>query len=118
MLCQIKFTPQPKARAYPGEVRRKTIQLYVDGMSLNRIARHLGIHHCTVSLWVKAKAAQLADLPLPAEVKEAEMEEVFTFIGKKKPDLRDHHGGSGHVLLFGLPSRLAENASSYRGDGG
>jgi len=28
-------------------------------MNLRRIARHLGIHHCTVSLWVDASAATL-----------------------------------------------------------
>ena len=43
MFCQIKHTPEPKAWAYPEEVRRKALQLYVDGMNLRRIARHLGI---------------------------------------------------------------------------
>jgi len=84
MFCQIKYTPQPKPWAYPEEMRRKAVQMYVDGMNLRRIARHLGIHHRTVSLWVKAQAAQLPDPPVPAEVKEAEMDELFTFIGEKK----------------------------------
>lgn len=84
MFCQIKYTPHPKAWAYPEEVRRKAIQLYVDGMNLRRIARHLGLHHRTVSLWVKAQADQLPDPPVPAEVKEVEMDELFTFIGDKK----------------------------------
>lgn len=35
-------------------------------------------------LWVKAQAAQLPDTPVPTEVKEAEMDELFTFIGEKK----------------------------------
>jgi transposase-like protein len=84
MFCQIKYTPEPKAWAYPDEVRRKAVQLYVDGMNLRRIARHLGLHHRTVSLWVKAYAAQLPDPPVPAQVKEAEMDELFSFIGDKK----------------------------------
>ncbi len=84
MFCQIKYTPEPKAWAYPEEVRRKAIELYVDGMNLRRIARHLGVHHRTVSLWVKAQAEQLPDPPVPAAVKEAEMDELFTFIGDKK----------------------------------
>jgi len=84
MFCQIKYTPEPKAWAYPEEVRRQAIQMYVDGMNLRRIARHLGLHHRTVSLWVKAKAERLPDPPDPAEVKEAEMDELFTFIGDKK----------------------------------
>jgi len=84
MFCQIKYTPEPKPWAYPPEVRRQAIQLYVDGMNLRRIARHLGVHHRTVSLWVQAHAAQLPDPPVPAEVKEAEMDELFSFIGEKK----------------------------------
>ena len=84
MFCQIKYTPDPKPWAYPKEVRQKALQLYVDGMNLRRIARHLGLHHRTVSLWVTAQAAQLPDPPVPSEVKEAEMDELFTFIGDKK----------------------------------
>ena len=84
MFCLIKYTPEPKAWAYPEEVRRKAIQLYVDGMNLRRIGRHLGIHHRTVSLWVKAHAASLPEAPLPEAVREAEMDELFTFIGNKK----------------------------------
>jgi transposase len=56
-------------------------QLYVDGMSLRRIARYLGLHHRTVSLWIQSQAGQLPDLPVPSEVKEAEMDELFTLIG-------------------------------------
>src|SRR4030065_1535986 len=84
MFCQIKYTPEPKPWVYPDAVRRKAIQLYVDGMNLRRIARHLGLHHRTVSLWVKAQAAQLPDPPVPAQVKEAEMDELFSFIGEQK----------------------------------
>lgn len=84
MFCQIKYTPQPKAWAYPEAMRKKALQLYVDGMSLRRIARHLGVHHRTVSLWIQAQADQLPDPPVPSQVKEAEMDELFTFIGDKK----------------------------------
>jgi transposase len=58
--------------------------MYVDGMNLRRTARHLGVHHTTVSLWVKAYVQQLPEAPQPRKVKTAEMDELFTFIGKKK----------------------------------
>jgi transposase len=58
--------------------------MYVDGMNLRRIGRHLGLHHRTVSLWVEAHTAALPAPPVPEEVKEAEMDELFTFIGDKK----------------------------------
>jgi uncharacterized protein YjcR len=65
-------------------MRKQAVQLYVDGMNLRRIGRHLGIHHRTVSLWIKAHTTRLPEAPLPEEVKEAEMDELFTFIGDKK----------------------------------
>lgn len=94
------------------------MQLYVDGMNLRRIARHLGVHHRTVSLWVQAQAAQLPDPPVPSEVKEAEMDELFTFIGDKKTDLHHHHHRSPHPLLSGLQSGLAANSRSDPNNGG
>jgi len=57
---------------------------YVDGMNLRRTARHLGIHHSTVSAWVRAHVRNLPQAPQPKKVKTAEMDELFTFIGNKK----------------------------------
>ena len=71
-------------QGYSSEKRMQALQMYVDGMNLRRIGRHLGIHHRTVSLWVKAHAALLPEAPVPDAVKEAEMDELFTFIGDKK----------------------------------
>lgn len=65
-------------------MRKQAVQLYVDGMNLRRIARLLGIHHRTVSDWVKAHAENLPETPMPEEVKTAELDELFTFIGHKK----------------------------------
>ena len=86
MHCGSKYTPEPKQHGYSYDVRKQALQLYVDGMNLRRIARHLGIHHRTVSLWVKASAASLSEVPVPKEVKTAEMDELFTFIGNKKTE--------------------------------
>jgi len=86
MYCQLKYTPEPKAWAYDAQMRQTAIGMYVDGLNLRRIARHLGLHHRTVSLWVKAYVAQLPAVPVPSTVKEAEMDELFTFIGEKKSE--------------------------------
>ena len=58
--------------------------MYVDGCNFRRIARHLKAHHRTVALWVTDQAEALPNAPVPQEVKEAEMDELFTFIGDKK----------------------------------
>jgi transposase-like protein len=70
MYCQIKYTPEPKPWAYDEQVCQKALQLYVDGMNLRRIARHLGLHHRTVSLWVQQKSRQFATLFSPTFLSE------------------------------------------------
>ena len=58
--------------------------MYVDGMNLRKIARHLKVHHRTIGLWVADHVEALPNAPLPEEVRDAEMDELFTFIGDKK----------------------------------
>jgi transposase len=84
MHCGCKYTPEPKQNGYGEDVRKQALQLYVDGMNLRRIGRLLGLHHSTVSLWVKTQVANLPEAPQPKEVKDAEADELFTFIGNKK----------------------------------
>ena len=84
MICGCKYTPVKKRHGYDAQIRKQAIRLYVDGMNLRRTARHLGIHHRTVSLWVKEHVRRLPETPQPKKVKTAEMDELFTFIGNKK----------------------------------
>ncbi len=58
--------------------------MYVDGGNLRRIGRHLKIAPQTVAYWVTEVAEAMPNAPMPNEVKEAEMDELFTFIGDKK----------------------------------
>ncbi len=85
-VCQCKYTPEKKRRGYDPALRKQAVQLYVDGMNLRRIARQLGVHHSTVADWVKVYAEELPETPMPSEVKTAEMDELFTFIGSKKTE--------------------------------
>lgn len=58
--------------------------MYVDGTNLRRIARHLKIAPQTVAYWITEIAEALPKTPVPSEVKVAEMDELFTYIGDKK----------------------------------
>lgn len=60
--------------------------MYVDGGNLRRIARQLKVAPRTVALWVTDVAEALPNAPMPETVKEAEMDEIFTFIGDKKTE--------------------------------
>ena len=65
-------------------MRKQAVEMYVDGGNLRRIARHLKVAPQTVAFWVTDVAETLPNAPMPEEVKEAEMDELFTFIGDKK----------------------------------
>lgn len=86
MHCNRKYTPEPKLQGYPARMRKRASEMYVDGGNLRRIARHLKVHHRTVALWVSEHVEALPAAPMPKEVKEAEMDELFTFIGDKKTE--------------------------------
>ena len=60
--------------------------MYVDGGNLRRIARHLKVSPQTGSLWVTDRAEALPAAPVPQEINEAEMDEIFTFLGDKKTE--------------------------------
>jgi len=84
MHCNRKYTPEPKLQGYPEKLRKQAAEMYVDGMNLRKIARHLKVHHRTVALWVVDRAEALPNAPMSEEVKDAEMDELFTFVGDKK----------------------------------
>ena len=52
-------------------------------MNMRRIARTLGLHRRTASLWIMASAAKSPAAPVPKEVKTAEMDELFTITSEK-----------------------------------
>jgi hypothetical protein len=50
------------------------------------------VDHKTVINWVNAYVDQLPDAAQPDHVDFAELDELFTFVGSKKHDLRDDGG--------------------------
>lgn len=83
--CGRRYSPEAKTNGYDEGLRQQAVKLYADGMNFRRIARQLGINHQTVINWVNAYSDQLpAQPPRPDEVGVVELDELFTFIGKKK----------------------------------
>ena len=56
----------------------------MEGNSYGAVARILKIHPQSVANWVKDYVAGLPPAPLPSKVKKAELDELYTFVGKKK----------------------------------
>lgn len=82
--CGRKYTPEPKEQGYPDSVRQQAVKMSVDGLNYRRIARFLGVDHKTVMNWVKAHTDQLPPAPVPPDLNNAELDEMFTFIAQKK----------------------------------
>ena len=85
-VCRRKYTPQPNPNGYCDEMRKRAVEMYVDGLNLRRIARLLEVSPQSVANWVNAHADRLPDLPpMPGdEVEVEELDELFTFIEAKK----------------------------------
>jgi transposase-like protein len=94
--CGATYTPEPKEQGYSQTTRRQAVQLYSEGLSLRAIAGFLKVDPQSVSNWIKAYVAQLPPAPLPASLDTVEMDELYSFVQKKKPCLPDHTGGSAH----------------------
>ncbi len=82
--CNRVYTPKPIHHGYSDETRLLAIRMYVEGSSYGSIGRVLKVNPQSVANWVSAYTAKLPKAPLPAKVKKAELDELFTFVGKKK----------------------------------
>ena len=82
--CKRVYTPEPKPNGYSKETRMLAIRMYVEGSSYGSIARILKVNPQSVANWVSAYTAKLPPAPMPNKVKKAELDELYTFVGKKK----------------------------------
>ena len=82
--CGAVYTPEPRENGYSAETRLLAIRMYVEGSSYRSIARVLKINPQSVANWVSVYTAKLPAAPLPNKVKKAELDELYTFLGKKK----------------------------------
>lgn len=82
--CQTVYTPVSKPNGYSKETKLLAIRMYVEGNSYGAIARILKVNPQSVSNWVGHYTASLPPAPLPNKVKQAELDELYTYIGQKK----------------------------------
>jgi len=54
--CGCKYTPIKKPKGYSAEIKRKAMQLLVDGMSGRAIGRQLGMSKANAYAWAKKNA--------------------------------------------------------------
>lgn len=83
--CGYQYVQDPKPRAYPTEVKKLCLKMYLNGMGFRGIARVTEIDHTTIINWVEEAGESLSDEPQEDEIPEiTEIDELQTFVGNKK----------------------------------
>ena len=78
----------PKERKYSEDKIKEAMKLYMEGNSGRAVGRIMGISKNTCLYWIKRYAKTIEEKTYPNErVKVIEMDEVYSFIEKKKQNL-------------------------------
>ena len=82
--CGYQFTRRDK-RGQPQRVVHTAVLLYLFGLSMNAIARLLGVSTPAVLYWIRTTARSLAQKPTPqpGQVVVLELDEMWHFLEKK-----------------------------------
>jgi transposase-like protein len=82
--CNRVYTPEPLPQGYSPEKRMLAIRMYVEGSSQRSIGRILQVSPQTVANWLAAYTSKLPPAEVPQQPRTAELDEMYTFVGKKK----------------------------------
>lgn len=113
------FTPQPKPMGYDDILREQALTLYLEGTSLRSISRILNVHHQSAANWVAASAQQLPEqVQYTTPTETVEIDELFTYIGKKQTCLHCCSGSQGEWTDRGSGGVERTQLGSCATDGG
>jgi len=83
--CGFNFTVEKKSNEYPLSVKKKALQLYLEGLGFRSIGRFLGVGNVTVLNWVRSFGEGVKSLQsVPGEIEMVELDEMHSYIGDKK----------------------------------
>lgn len=82
--CKRAYTPVSKEKGYSQETRLLALRMYVEGNSQRSIARILKVSPQSISNWIDAYVAKLPPAPKPQRPKVTELDELYTFLKRKK----------------------------------
>jgi hypothetical protein len=101
--CNYSYSVMIKSTAKPLSVKRKALQLYLEGLGFRSIGRILDVSNVSVLNWIRSFGEQVKALQkITEEIKIVELDEMHSYIGQKKTT-----AGSGLLLI-----ELGENSST------
>ena len=82
--CDYYYTVERKSTAKSSATKRYALNMYLEGLGFRQIARILEVSHVTVYRWI-TKIADKVSLPRSnTSVKIVELDELHTYVNKKK----------------------------------
>jgi transposase-like protein len=83
--CEYNFTVEKRSGEYSNDIKRKALQLYLEGLGFRSIGRILSVSNVSVLNWIKEFGKEVKDLQSNDKTIEyAELDEMHSFIGNKK----------------------------------
>ncbi len=80
--CHYRHTV--RYRGANNDVKRQALELYLEGLGFRSIGRFLKYSHVAVYNWIKSYGAGIEELRSDSGVEVVEMDEMHTYIGRKK----------------------------------
>ena len=82
--CSRYYSVEQKSTAVSKEKKRMALQMYLEGLGFNSIGRVLGVPHVSVLKWVRKYGESCDSLRSEDTVEVMEVDEMHTYISKKK----------------------------------
>ena len=99
--CGYNYTVVQKSTSKPDSIKRKALQLYLEGLGFRSIGRILQVSHVSVYNWIKSFGSKLHPIISDTNIEVIEIDEMHSYIGNKKTTV-----GYG-LLLIDLVSGLS-----------
>ena len=103
--CHYQFT-RPDKVGKPSSIKLTAVSLYLHGLSMNDIARLLGVSTPAVLKWIRTHAKENCPKPVPGEAIIVELDEMWHFLEKKTAN-----SGSGRLIVVIQGDSLTGNAA-------
>ena len=82
--CGYNYTVEQKSTSKPDSMKRKALQLYLEGLCFRSIGRILQVSHVSVYNWIKSFDFKLDNIRSDADIEIVEIDEMHRYIGNKK----------------------------------
>ena len=83
--CGYNYTVERRSTEYSKEVKKRALQLYLEGLGFRSIGRILGVSNVSVLNWIRSFGEEIQVLQGDSKaIKYVELDEMHSYIGNKK----------------------------------